>query len=147
MAKLTTLAGSPGDFELTVKTKNLQGIDVEIPFTCIGRTLREWHPISLKRMAVDANSAIDAADKAEKPAGKKSDKPERVVLDEAKIQSGIDAGMKQMTDVIKEAASGWDLDDEFNDANLDTLCSKFPGIHQDLWRQYDARIRGDRLGN
>jgi hypothetical protein len=53
----------------------------------------------------------------------------------------------QTTEIIREVATGWDLDDEFTDANIAQLCSRFPGVHQKLWQAYDARIRGDRLGN
>ncbi|MDR0215616.1 MAG: phage tail assembly chaperone [Comamonas sp.] len=144
MAKLTTLAGAPADFPLEVQVQDLSGAPVDVGFICIGRTLSDWHPIAVHRAADDANHALDAAAtvKARSDTGQ-----ERLVINEAEVQEGLDKGFGRMIQIIREASNGWDLADEFSDANIAVLCSKFPGIHQSLWAKYDRRIRGDRLGN
>lgn len=150
MAKLINLDEAPENFELTITTKNLKGADVEISFTCRGRTLRDWHPIAIRRMAEDANQSIDAAEKAKDgngPAPADETPRRRVVVSDVEVQEGIERGLGQMSEIIGEVAVGWGLSNEYNAANLATLCSKFPGVHQQLWAKYDARIRGDRLGN
>lgn len=149
MAKLINLDEAPENFELTITTKNLKGADVEIPFTCIGRTLRDWHPIAVRRMAEDANQSIDAAEKAKTGDGQTSaeETPRRVVVSDTEVQEGIERGLGRMSEIITEVAVGWGLSNEYSADNLAKLCSKFPGVHQQLWERYDARIRGDRLGN
>lgn len=144
MAKLTKLAGAPANFPLEVEVQDLSGSPVEVGFICIGQTLRDWHPVAVRRAADDANHALDAAATVK---AQTDDGGERLVVNEADVAAGLDKGMQRMVAIIREVANGWDLEDEFSDENIAVLCSKFPGVHQLLWVKYDRRIRGDRLGN
>lgn len=164
MAKIKSLVGAPPEFHLPIALKDLDGSDAEVIFKCQGRTLRDWHPLSVKRIADDGNAMAEVADAyaeaeaaaekveadqeaAPKPKSRARAKPKRYEVSEEKVQAEIDKGLARTADIIREVATGWDLDDEFTDANIANLCSRFPGVHQKLWQAYDDRIRGDRLGN
>lgn len=162
MAKVKSLVGNPADFHLPITMQELDGTDAEFVFTCKGRTLRDWHPLSVKRMTADANAMLDAVEAREaaeakndepavddvpKPKSKAKAKTKRIEVTDAQLQESVDKGLARTTEIIREVASGWDLDDEFNDENIGLMCSRYPGVHQRLWEQYDARVRGNRLGN
>lgn len=144
MTKLTTLTGAPADFPLEVEVRDLSGVPFDITFICHGRTLRDWHPVAIRRAADDANHALASAEivKSKEVSGN-----DRLIVDEADVQSSLDKGLERMVSIILEVAQGWDLEDDFNAAGIAQLCSKFPGVHQALWAKYDQRVRGDRLGN
>jgi hypothetical protein len=157
MAKIKSLVGAPPEFHLPIALKDLDGSDAEVIFKCQGRTLRDWHPLAIKRITDDANAMLEVEEardgleaKSDEPAAgapKRKTKAKRFEVTGEELQQSIDKGLVQTTEIIREVATGWDLDDEFTDANLAQLCSRFPGVHQKLWQAYDARIRGDRLGN
>ncbi|MPS98609.1 MAG: hypothetical protein E2581_08925 [Pseudomonas sp.] len=157
MAKIKSLVGAPPEFHLPIALKDLDGSDAEVIFKCVGRTLRDWHPLAIKRITDDANAMLEVEEarealeaKSDEPAAaapKRKTKATRFEISDEDLQQSIDKGLVQTTEIIREVATGWDLDDEFTDANIALLCSRFPGVHQKLWQAYDARIRGDRLGN
>lgn len=157
MAKLKALLGAPKDFPLTVTMQDLEGKDVDIEFTAIGRTLESWHPLAAARYAHDAemlaqraDDAAEAVAKAEaKPAddAKKPAKRKKIEVDQAEMAKNLQKGMDDAASVIQEVASGWALDDEFNPDNLKRLIAQYPGVQQKLWNEYDRRVRGDRTKN
>lgn len=157
MAKIKSLVGAPPEFHLPIALKDLDGSDAEVIFKCVGRTLRDWHPLAIKRITDDANAMLEVEEareglevKSDEPAAaapKRKAKAKRFKVSGEELQQSIEKGLVQTTEIIREVATGWDLDDEFTDANIAQLCSRFPGVHQRLWQAYDARIRGDRLGN
>lgn len=165
MAKIKSLVGAPPEFHLPIALKDLDGSDAEVIFKCVGRTLQDWHPLSVKRLTDDGNAMAEVAEayaaeaeaEAEKVEATEEAGPKRKSRAEAKsklhefseekAQAEINKGLARMAEIVREVATGWDLDDEFTDANIALLCSRFPGVHQKLWQAYDARIRGDRLGN
>jgi hypothetical protein len=156
--KLTALT-KPADFPLEIKTHNLSGDEVTVPFIGIGRTLKDWMPIFIKRIEAEANERIDAAEKqqemlaAAKPeadteaAPAKPKKAKRVKLDTAEAQKGQDEALTKAVAKVREFASGWELEDEFTDENIKQLILMFPGIQGDAWEQYDQRIKGNRVKN
>ena len=157
--KLTTLA-KPADFPLEIKTVNLAGEEVTITFTGIGRTLRDWMPVALKRLETEANERLDAeekrqelmagTDKPEAEADAKSSKPKkvkRITLNAADAVKGQEEALDKAAAKVREFALGWDLEEEFSDANIKELIVMFPGIQGDGWEQYDARIKGARTKN
>lgn len=169
MAKIKTLTGNPADFPLPIKVHELDGTEAEIILTFKGRTLRDWHPIAVKQMTDDANNLLaaenaqqearesseagangaeSAADEeAKRKPRKKSEKLKPMEFDPAAVEETMKTGLKRSTDVIRLLANGWDLDIEFSDANIELLCTTYPGVHQTAWAEYDRRIRGNRLGN
>ena len=162
MAKIKTLSGAPADFHIPITVHELDGSEAEIIFTLKGRTLRDWHPMAVKRMTEDANMMIDAAEERDKlteamgdgdggedaqPKRKKAAKTKRLEFKEQEAQDVLQKGLARSAEIVLEVAVGWDLEDEFNAENLKVLCSRYPGVHQQLWEKYDARIRGNRLGN
>jgi len=164
--KLKTLAGAPANFPLPVIVKDLAGQDVEIGFTGIGRTLRDWHPIYFKRLAEEANTSMETAEKAEAEAEKaeaeaeaakdaagtdggkakkKKRKPIEYKPDEA--EANIEAALQRAVVLIREFAAGWDLDLEFSDENLKSLISQYPGVQQLAHEKYHQAILGNRAKN
>lgn len=153
MAKLKTLAGNPPDFPFTVTMQNLNGEDIEIGFTGIGRTLVDWMPIFSKRATDEANSTIAAIDEQEEERKKfaeqdsKGEKRKPIKFNKADIDKKMQEGVAKGVALIREVAKGWDLDDEFNDANLAKLIAQFPGAQQKAHEQYHQRILGNRAKN
>lgn len=161
--KIKSLSGNPADFHLPITARDLDGTEVEVIFTFKGRTLRDWHPLATKRLTDDANHMIAAAEEREDvekqvqitesdadPAEgttKRKKKSKRIDFDEAKANESISSNLRRAVEIIREVATGWDLDDEFTDENLESLCSRYPGIHQEAWGKYNERVRGNRLGN
>lgn len=56
------------------------------------------------------------------------------------------AGMEDV-DLVKDVASGWDLDDEFNDANITALTQTYCGSARAILDRYFAEQTGAKLGN
>lgn len=50
-------------------------------------------------------------------------------------------------DLVKDVASGWDLDDEFNDANITALTQTYGGSARAILDKYFAEQTGAKLGN
>lgn len=151
MAKLKTLAGAPADFAMPVTLKNLQGEDVEIIFTCIGRTLLDWHPIYGQRLTDEANAAMEQADKAEaaKEAaeGEEGKKRKPLKYDAKEVQKNMQDSLARGVALVREVAKGWDLEDEFSDENIKLMIAKFPGSQQQVHQEYHQRILGNRTKN
>lgn len=152
--KLTTLT-KPANFPLEIKTHNLSGDEVTIPFIAIGRTLRDWMPIALKRIEVEANERLDVSEKTQKAiaaaetdaASEKPKKAKRISLDLADAAKNQEDALDKAVIKVREFASGWDLEDEFTDEKIKELIVMFPGIQGDGWEQYDARVKGNRAKN
>lgn len=156
--KLTTL-GKPANFNLPIKAIDLAGEDVTVIFTGIGRTLRDWMPISLKRTEAEINARLDAEEKAreaiaaaetpepENKPKKPGAKAKRVSLDLKEVEAGQEEALDKAVAKVREFACGWDLEEEFTDANIKELILMFPGIQGDAWSEYDARIKGNRAKN
>ena len=161
MAKLKTLQGAPKNFDLTLNLDNLDGTQSEIVFKCIGRTLRDWQPMYLKRLAGEANAKIEAQEKIEQatqaadaePEAKKAKKkdaseaPKRVQFNEDELRASLESSLDSPVEIIQEVAIGWDLDDEFTPGNLKELISRYPGTQGKLYQQYHERIVGNRTKN
>ena len=54
---------------------------------------------------------------------------------------------KPDVDLIKDMASGWELDDEFNDANIAMLCQNYAGAAFAIFETYLEELRGARAKN
>jgi hypothetical protein len=50
-------------------------------------------------------------------------------------------------DLLKEILTGWDLDDEFNDANIEALCSNFVMAPRAILNVYITALVEGRRGN
>lgn len=56
------------------------------------------------------------------------------------------AGVEDV-DLVKDIASGWDLDDEFNDANILALTQTYGGSARAILDKYFSEQTGAKLGN
>jgi len=56
------------------------------------------------------------------------------------------AGVEDV-ELVKDVASGWDLDDEFNDANITALTQTYGGSARAILDKYFAEQTGAKLGN
>ena len=151
--QLKTLKGAPPSFPITITTQDLAGQDVEITFTAIGRTLRDWHPIYMKRLADEANASIAAQEKAKaavKAAGDAEEDDEAgtpVVFNADEVSANIEDALKRGASLVREVATGWTLDADFTDESITSLISQFPGVQQVLHQQYHQAIMGQRTKN
>lgn len=61
----------------------------------------------------------------------------------------VSASAKDMTEVesIKAVALGWELDDEFNDENIQKLIQNYQGAGSAIISTYLSEIRQARMGN
>lgn len=56
-------------------------------------------------------------------------------------------GSKDDLALVKEMASGWDLADDFNDANIRRLITEHHQAAVSIWNTYFEKLTGLRLGN
>lgn len=58
-------------------------------------------------------------------------------------------GVEKLSDeeIVLSAASGWDLDDEFNDTNVNALLQKFGGSARAIFNAYVDELRGAKAKN
>ena len=56
-------------------------------------------------------------------------------------------GIKDDVALVKEMASGWDLADDFNDANIKRLVTDHHQAAVSIWNTYFEKLAGLRLGN
>lgn len=56
-------------------------------------------------------------------------------------------GEASNTDFVKFIASGWDLEEEFNDENIKELCDLFPSIPMKIPAEYYQALAGNRTKN
>ena len=49
--------------------------------------------------------------------------------------------------VIMSAVEGWELDDDFNAANVERLLQNYHGAGPEIMRTYGLQLMGARLGN
>lgn len=155
--KLKTLSSAPANFPLTVTVKDLSGEDVEIGFTAIGRTLREWHPIYIKRLSEEANASIEALEKAdaeaeaeaskEPDAAKPKKKRKPIQYQAAEAEASIETALQRGLALVREFAVGWDLDVEFSDDAIKNLIAQFPSVQQEAHQKYHQAILGNRAKN
>lgn len=57
------------------------------------------------------------------------------------VESSTDA------ETIMDCVQGWDLDDEFNAANVKIFCNNYPGAAYAIITDYMAELRGARTKN
>lgn len=154
--KLKTLSGKPANFPLSVTVKELDGSDVEVDFTGIGRTTLDWQPIQLARLEKDINAIIDAEEKQDAEKAKAdeatddADKPKkrkRIAIPRKEIEKSTEEGLAAGVSMVREVAQDWGLDLPFTDENIRMLIVQYPGIQAKVWQEYDARIKGNRAKN
>jgi len=63
------------------------------------------------------------------------------------MEAGVRDGLKNDTKLIMQFAEGWDLEDEFTEANLQALEDEFGGTMVAAVQAYDRAIYQGRLGN
>lgn len=63
------------------------------------------------------------------------------------IRGAMAATLSQNADYIMRIATGWDLEHEFNRANVVQLCDELPGAAMAMMAQYREAITEGRLGN
>jgi len=56
-------------------------------------------------------------------------------------------GSKDDVALVKEMATGWDLADDFNHANIKRLVSEHHQAAVSIWNTYFEKLTGLRLGN
>jgi hypothetical protein len=63
------------------------------------------------------------------------------------LRQALEATRDTNADYILAIAEGWNLDEEFNRANLVQLCDELPGAAMAIIEQYRAALTEGRLGN
>lgn len=158
--KLKTLGGTPADFPVTITVHELDGTEDTFEFTGIGRTTLDWQPIQLSRIEKNVNSLIELEGKLEEEkskavadaeanaeAGEKPKKRKRMTVPHKEIAKATEEGLAKAVEMVREFASGWELEDEFTDENIRRLIARYPSIHEAGWAEYDRRIKGERTKN
>jgi len=54
---------------------------------------------------------------------------------------------KEDVDLIKDIASGWELDDAFDTESLEKLNQNYPGAALGIWQVYVTELQGARAKN
>ncbi len=63
------------------------------------------------------------------------------------LRAALEATRDSNADYILQIAQGWNLDEEFNRANLVRLCDELPGAALAIMEHYRAALTEGRLGN
>ncbi len=126
MAKIK-LGSRPKSFTRTVKVELLDGSEGAITCTFKYRTRTEF--------GVFIDSIVDKA----KAAGKSDATPTAAGLMELSHEASAD--------YLLQILEGWDLDEEFNRANVEQLCNELPAAAAAVMETYRAAISEGRLGN
>lgn len=63
------------------------------------------------------------------------------------MQAALAKTKETNADYIMAIADGWNLDEEFNRANVEQLCDELPGAAQEIMDQYRDAVAQGRLGN
>ena len=157
---LKSLSGPVEPFKVPVDVIALNGDALVINFTGIPRTREEWLPIGQKLM----NDRLEKAKKnmEDMPV----EDPDQKLETKEQITAHRKKRIKEMTDIQKRdlakeykgsvaeqieevmmVAQGWELDDEFNKANLTKVEGRYPGCLYMLVEKYGRVINGERVKN
>ena len=157
---LKSLSGPVEPFKVPVDVIALNGDALVINFTGIPRTREEWLPIGQKLM----NDRLEKAKKSMEDMPVED--PDQKLETKEQITKKKKKRIKEMNDIQKRdlakeykgsvaeqieevlmVAQGWELDDEFNKANLTKVESRFPGCLYTLVEKYGRVINGERVKN
>ena len=123
MAKLS-LASAPKTFKRTVSIPLLDGSDADIEITYKYKTRSDYAKL------------LDDVVKSEKPKDKQKE-GEEVTESAVDIFKRLGAGT---VDYLMKIIESWDLDDEFNKANIADLIDKFPSAANKISETYRIAI-------
>lgn len=131
MAKIK-LGARPKTFEATVTVPMPEGGTASVCMRYVYRTRSEFGAF--------VDELVAAAGTA--PPASQQDDDVRFSLQQA-LESTRDTN----ADYILKIAEGWNLDEEFNRANLVQLCDELPGAALAVIERYRAAVTEGRLGN
>lgn len=173
MAKLI-ISDAPDSFPLTVEIQTPNG-PATVEFTARHLLATEWQEMR-EANTEEVNSAVKAMfdtaraeaeaeyaaaqKKPKKPAKAKAEAGQSEEDAEAVKEAAILALIKPVKEsaikkmivekasaMIAKIATGWDLDEEFNQASLALMCNKYQGAHGAVFAAYNETLEGLRLGN
>ena len=147
------LGGQAPEFDMPVEIRKLDGTPASLTFRCKALKKTEWAAIkdARQREAIEAtlnekeaagSAAVEPQEKAPKrgarkpKAGTEAEAPatakalREVVLrtfDENSLLSAVKDALKTDASLVEKFAIGWELEDEFNTANLEALENEFAG--------------------
>lgn len=130
VTSIKSMSGAIPEFPMPVKIKRLDGTETAITFTAKALRKKEW-----------AGLRDDHLNLA-KAAGETGDEPAKF-----SFAAAVGESMRKVAELVTNCATGWDLSDEFNAANLEELEDNFGGTLDSFLSAYDAAIFHGRLGN
>lgn len=130
MAKIK-LGNRPKNFKRTIKVDLPEGGTGEMEISYIYRTRTEFGQF-IDKMMDEAGVKPESA----------SDADQKFSLEEALAKT-----RDTNADYILKVADGWNIDAEFNRANVAQLCDELPGAASEIMNTYRAAITEGRLGN
>lgn len=130
VTSLKTLVGAVPSFDLEVKIKRLDGTETAVTFKAKALRKTEWAGMRDAHL----NIAKEAAETTDEPV-------------KFSFTNAVSEDMRKGAELVSKCASGWDLEDEFNAANLIELEDAFGGTLASFLSAYDAAVFHGRLGN
>lgn len=131
MAAKIVLGARPKNFPVTVKVPMLDGTEGEVQVQFVYRTRTEFGKF--------IDELMDAAQVKQ---GGQTDEEVKFSMEKA-LAANKDAN----ADYIMKVVSGWNLEAEFNRANVAQLCDELPGAAMAIMDRYRQAVTDGRLGN
>lgn len=126
------LGARPKTFTHTISVPMPEGGHSSVQMVYVYRTRTEF------------GAFVDALLKTAGTAPPASQAAEDVVFS---LQQALQATRDTNADYILQIATGWNLDEDFNRANLVQLCDELPGAAMAIIEHYRAALTEGRLGN
>ncbi|MBS1143364.1 MAG: hypothetical protein H6R14_770 [Proteobacteria bacterium] len=128
MANKIKLGQRPETFKKVAQFTTLYGDDLEIEMVFVYRTRKEFGPFFDTMFERSENDKINPTD------------PDFM----AKM---MENGVEKNVDYLMGVATGWNLDIEFNRANVEQLCDEMPGAAAAIMQAYYTAITEGRVKN
>lgn len=126
------LGARPKTFTHTISVPMPEGGHASVQMVYVYRTRTEF------------GAFVDALLKTAGTAPPASQAPEDVAFS---LHQALQATRDTNADYILQIAEGWNLDEDFNRANLVQLCDELPGAAMAIIEHYRAALTEGRLGN
>jgi hypothetical protein len=126
------LGARPKTFTHTISVPMPEGGHASVQMVYVYRTRTEF------------GAFVDALLKTAGTAPPASQQAEDVAFS---LRQALEATRDTNADYILQIAEGWNLDEDFNRANLVQLCDELPGAAMAIIEHYRAALTEGRLGN
>lgn len=150
-ASLRTLGNRAATFTMPVTVNTVDGSPIKLTLTCKALRKTEWAKLRDDRQRAAMEAVLSPAPEAE---GGATESAERSPVADALAaiakrghEANVRDGLARDAETILSFATGWDLEDDFTQENLQALEDEFGGALMAVLHAYDTAIYQGRVGN